>query len=248
MKLYAYNNASESAKALSVALGIKRIKHEGGPIRVNILLNWGCSDLRGRPIVFDKIINTSLAVSHAVNKLVALHNLSGAGVQIPEYVTTKQGAHIAMYHDGIAMVCRTKLTGHSGEGIVIANTMDELVDAPLYTQYIKKKEEYRLHVMHNEVFFVQRKARKMDVPNEDVNWQVRNLAGGFIYANQNVDVPEEAKKQAIMAVEALGLDFGAVDIILGVDHKYYVLEVNTACGLAGTTLDKYVEQFKRYEN
>jgi D-alanine-D-alanine ligase-like ATP-grasp enzyme len=43
------------------------------------------------------------------------------------------------------------------------------------------------------------------------------------------------------------LDFGAVDVIWNEkEDKYYVLEVNTACGLEGTTLDKYVEQFRRY--
>jgi D-alanine-D-alanine ligase-like ATP-grasp enzyme len=171
--------------------------------------------------------------------------MDDAGVNIPVFTELRAGAQVIL--DKGPVVCRTKLNGHSGEGIVIANTVEELVNAPLYTQYIKKTQEYRVHVMHNEVFFVQRKARKMEVPDEEVNWQVRNLAGGFIYANQNIEIDEEAKQQSIAAINALGLDFGAVDIIYGTDHQYYVLEVNTACGLAGTTLDKYVEQFKLYE-
>ena len=59
-------------------------------------------------------------------------------------------------------------------------------------------------------------------------------------------VPAEAKTQAQNAVEALGLDFGAVDIILGKNGIWYVLEVNTACGLEGTTLEKYCEQFRKF--
>jgi hypothetical protein len=42
MKLYAYKQGSKSAKALSQALGIKRIKHEGDGLKVKgTLLNWG---------------------------------------------------------------------------------------------------------------------------------------------------------------------------------------------------------------
>ncbi len=241
MKLYSYNQASESAKALSEALGIKRLKHEGGVVRGDVI-NWGSSNVSRQ--IHGVILNAPDAVARAVNKLRAFHCLAEYGVMIPPYCTTLRGGE-EMLGDG-PVVCRTKLTGHSGEGIIIASTPEELVEAPLYTQYIKKKEEYRIHVMHGEAFFVQRKARKLDVPNEEVNWQVRNLAGGFIYANQDVEVAEEAKEQAIMAVQALGLDFGAVDVILGTDKHYYTLEVNTACGLAGTTLDKYVEQFNRF--
>lgn len=246
MKIYSYNMGSASAKALAAGLGIKMLKHQGKPVGVDILINWGCSHVE-RKIVAQRVLNNSLAVGKAVNKLTAFRCLNeNADINIPLFTTNLDDAQHVIEHWG-PVVCRTKLNGHSGEGIVISNTVEELVDAPLYTQYIKKTLEYRVHVMHNEVFFVQRKARKMEVPNEEVNWQVRNLAGGFIYANQDVEVPQEVEQQAIDAINALGLDFGAVDIIKGVDRKYYVLEVNTACGLAGTTLDKYVEQFKRYE-
>ena len=59
------------------------------------------------------------------------------------------------------------------------------------------------------------------------------------------DLPEDCEKQAVAAVVALGLDFGAVDVVYNVkEQKAYVLEVNSAPGLSGTTLDKYVEVFK----
>jgi glutathione synthase/RimK-type ligase-like ATP-grasp enzyme len=52
---------------------------------------------------------------------------------------------------------------------------------------------------------------------------------------------EAAKEASIRAVAALGLDFGGVDILVKKDGSCAVLEVNSAPGIEGTTLDKYAE-------
>ena len=246
MKLYPYNQASESAKALANALGIKRIKHEGKVLNIpeQIVINWGSSNW-ARPVVPKQILNVPGNVGVATNKLKSFNTLKGH-VSIPDFTESLEEAN-KWLAEGVTVVERHKLTGHSGEGVRIVEPGEELQRAPLYVKYIPKVNEYRLHVFRDKVFFVQRKARKEDVPNEEVNWKVRNLKGGFIYANQNIDIAEQAKEQAIIAVQTLGLDFGAVDIIYNKRHnKYYVLEVNTACGLSGTTLEKYVEIFKEF--
>lgn len=151
-----------------------------------------------------------------------------------------------MINDGKTVVCRTILNGHSGAGIVLASTEEELVDAPLYTEYIPKKEEYRVHVFNGEVIHVSRKARRKDVPDENVNWKIRNHNNGFIFQHENFELPDECNVQALLAVKDLGLDFGAVDIIWNdKQQKAYVLEVNTAPGIEGKTLDAYVNAFKK---
>lgn len=247
MKLYPYNQGSASAKALAEALGIKRLKREGKPIRIKgTVINWGCSsDNFTRGIDCDVLLNDPNCVRLATNKLKSFNALKGHA-SIPEFTESPVEA-LKWLDEGSTVVERHMLTGHSGEGVRVVEPGQELQQAPLYVKYIPKKHEYRIHVFRDKVFFVQRKARKNDVPDADVNWKVRNLKGGFIYANQDVDVAEEAKQQAIIAIRELLLDFGAVDIIYNELHnKYYVLEVNTACGLAGTTLDKYVEVFKEF--
>lgn len=244
MKLYAYKNGSASAKALAEALGIKRIKHEGKPLQVRGgIINWGASRLK-RDIVHDGILNCPTRVRVAGNKLETFKALDGR-VSIPKWTEERLEA-VEWLAEGATVVSRLILTGHSGQGILISDGKEDegIPDAPLYTQYIRKENEYRAHVFRGNIIFSQRKARKMDVPNEDVNWKVRNLAGGFIFANKDVVLPEVAKQQAIIAVESLGLDFGAVDLVHGKDNRWYVLEVNTAPGLEGTTLEKYVEAFR----
>ena len=244
MKLYPYNPGSKSAKSLAEALGIKRLKHEGPIARVDTLINWGSSQFQ-RIISCANILNKPESIAKAVNKLQAFNTLKGHA-SIPEFTESLEEAK-KWLAEGVTIVERHKLTGHSGEGVRIVEPGQELHQAPLYVKYIPKKHEYRIHVFRDKALFVQRKARKNDVPDADVNWKVRNLKGGFIYANQDVDVAEEAKQQAIIAIKTLGLDFGAVDIIYNErSNKYYILEVNTACGLAGLTLQKYVEVFKEF--
>jgi hypothetical protein len=101
-------------------------------------------------------------------------------------------------------------------------------------------------VLNGEVVDIQRKARYRSVPNEQVNWLVRNHDNGFIYArNEGVEPPHQVLEQAVLAVKAIGLDFGAVDIIYNEYNEVaIVLEINTAPGLTGSTLTGYAERFK----
>lgn len=56
---------------------------------------------------------------------------------------------------------------------------------------------------------------------------------------------KDMAKVAIDAVNALGLDFGAVDTCITEDGTPYVFEINTGPGLEATSFDKYVEAFKK---
>lgn len=245
MLIYPYSPASQSSKDLANAIGIKRAKHEGKAIKTDLLINWGASSITRE--YNGEILNKPQAVAKAVNKLSSFKSLKGH-CTLPDFTESLEEAN-KWLAEGATVVARTKLTAHSGEGIVIVDTDsgDKLPEAKLYTRYIPKSDEYRLHVFKNKVFFVQRKARNKDIPDDKVNWKVRNHGNGFVFANKDVvfDNRNAAYDEAIQAVAALGLDFGAVDLIYNKRHgKYYVLEVNTACGLSGSTLDAYAKVFK----
>lgn len=246
--VYSHNPHSEGAKELAKALGIKRIKHgqskfKGGGGKA--IVNWGAGTLPDQVAACEKIYNPPQAIRNASNKLKSFELFAEAGVSIPQFFKTKEAAGEYLRENrGSSVVCRTVLNGHSGAGIVIADGEDNLVNAPLYTAYVKKSQEYRYHVFAGRVVDIQRKARRREVPDDQVNWQVRNLDGGFIFAREGVVESEDAAENAIKAVAALGLDFGAVDLIYNErENKYYVLEVNSAPGLAGSTLDGYALRF-----
>ena len=234
-KVFPYKQGSASAKALSEALQGKVLKIHGSkyrPKRGDTVINWGAAAINN----YAPATTLNSDVRNAQDKLATLRILKDAGVRTPEFVTTKADAENQLT---FPVVCRTKLRGHSGDGIVIADLKEDLVNAPLYTQYVKKKDEYRIHVLRDRAFFLQRKARKLD--SENPNWQVRNLAGGFVFVEaERNEVPEDVLNQAIASIAALGLDFGGVDVMWNAkEAKAYVLEVNTACGLEERTAERY---------
>lgn len=251
MYIYSHNPHSEGAKLLSQALNVKRIKHGNSKFRGGMgkaIINWGAGTLPDQVMACQRVLNKPDAIRKASNKLKSFELFQEAGVTIPPFWTDENEAMQA-FNAGHCLVARTVLNGHSGAGIVIITDPAEHVKAPLYTAYIKKQEEYRYHVFMGQVVDIQRKARKRDVPDDAVNWQVRNLDGGFIFAREGVVASPVASEEAVKAVAALGLDFGAVDLIYNArEDKYYVLEVNTAPGLSGTTLDGYKQRFEEVFN
>lgn len=122
----------------------------------------------------------------------------------------------------------------------------ELPEAPLYTHGVDNHGEYRVHVFSGSVILYQKKSRRVDDDGEieqpdDEESDVRNLNSGWVYRTNNLKRLERVEQLAINAVNALGLDFGAVDIIKDENGDVFVLEINSAPGLGNQeTLDAYV--------
>jgi hypothetical protein len=246
-KFYVYTSRpSKGARALAKALGGRRIKLLPTFGHGDTFINWGDSQCPS-----NQVLNRPSAIRLVANKLLAFDAFSSANVPIPDYARRKED----VAWEGTTVV-RHKLTGHSGEGIEICDASN-LPDAPLYVRYIKKDQEYRVHVgrllylngnqpevASIKVIAVQRKARRHDVPDGEVNWQVRNHSNGFIFARGGFTPPEAVVDAAKQALVASGLDFGAVDVIQQKNGKAYVLEINTAPGLEGQTIADYVNYFK----
>ena len=254
VNIFTFNKFSKGAEELSKALGIKRLKMQGSTFRGGpnkTVINWGSTNIPDQ--VTDggtRILNTPDAIAQAVDKTTAFNTLSRAGVSIPNFTTDPTLAR-RWVEGGNMVFARTLPRASSGRGIVIMDpehpdTWD--VRAPLYVMYVNKKYEYRIHVMRGEVIDRQRKGLAPEFQGQqDINWKIRNMANGFVFVrNDGHRFPEEADRQAIMAVNALGLDFGAVDIIWNEQRNQgYVLEVNSAPGLVGTTVNSYAEAFNR---
>lgn len=236
------------------------------PKKGHFLINWGTSQ---RPDWYSSrfcsdMLNKPPNVELASNKLHAFQAWESWNeampddiVPIPEFTTDRAVVYddwlqAFPYPYSIGAVARTILQGHSGKGIVpIYHACEygiegrDWPDAPLYVKYIKKSAEYRIHVFKGEVIDIQMKRKRRLTPNEEVNYQVRSHAGGWVFCRSDATPPDGVRQSAVNAIRALGLDFGAVDIIYNQHYrKPYVLEVNTAPGLEGQTITTYVNAIR----
>jgi glutathione synthase/RimK-type ligase-like ATP-grasp enzyme len=243
IKIYPYKQGSRSARALADALGGRVLRLQGSAYRPraqDTVINWGSSSVPMPLSVGTRLLNHQASVVAASNKLAAFRNME-VHVRIPDYWVDRE----AIPNEAFPIVCRTILNGHSGAGIVIANNRDELVNAPLYVKYMKKRDEYRIHAGRHGIISIQRKAiRNGEVA---VDTRIRNHNNGYVFVRGDVNPPQQVLDQAALAINALGLDFGAVDIVWNNHYNLAtVLEVNTAPGLEGQTVIDYANYFREY--
>lgn len=250
--IYGWKMGSKTVSSLTKGLGIKAIRHEGSKFKASPktqVINWGSSSLP-KEVLNGKVLNMPDAVGEVTNKLKFFKMMEDVeGVHIPEFTTEKDKVQEWLNEKKIVFA-RHKLQAHSGEGIAELSEGDPIPNAPLYTLYIPKKDEYRVHVMAGKIIDIQRKALNRDVPRENANWRIRNHDGGFIFAREGgIKLPAGCRENVLKCFKATGLDFCSIDLIYNKKRKQsYVLEANTATGLTGTTLDNYVAGFKEHFN
>lgn len=232
------NGMSEGAKVLAEYLGVKRVKVTGsrfvGKIG-DVVVNWGIPQNKLRNV---RYLNDLSAVNIASNKLSSFKKLKDVGINVPTFDT-----NCSFADDSSIIVARTVLSGHSGEGIVVGQP-NELPYAPLYVEYIEKKREYRAIVVGDEVVDFKQKKKKREFEGERSE-HVWNCDNGYVFARSDIIHPDGIDILSINAVKALGLTYGAVDIIEDRGGTLYVLEINTAFGLEGTTIQLVGDAIQR---
>lgn len=248
LRVLPYKGYSQSAKALVNSLrptAILKKQTTSVKGRKKVLLNWGHSNpLFSLANVL--VLNKPAAVTVASNKLAALKVMKDAGVTVPDFSANIEDAKTWIDEERIVL-CRTLLRANSGKGIVIAKEVDELVAAPLYVKYIRKEKEYRIHVFNGQIIDMVEKKRKRGFQENTIyNKYIRSYEQGWIFSREGIAVDQVTKDMAIKACTALGLDFGAVDVVLDRRGNPVILEVNTAPGLQGTTLENYKQAVQNW--
>ena len=190
--------------------------------------------------VYPHRVRRRLAVhfDRGVDKLTQLQAFTTAQVSAPAYATTIEGAKEL---PGSLVVARKLLRGSEGRGLSIHDKEGLLEKAPLYTQYIKKKKEFRAHVYNNKVIIVCEKKKKSDFEGER-DTRVRNKNNGYIFSRNVEHIPDDLTTVAIAAVQSLGRTQGAVDILWNErSNKCYAIEVNARPGMEGLTPKIYAD-------
>lgn len=211
------------------------------PKQYKHVVNWG----NPTPFTYAQdvvVLNPPAAIAKAINKITALQTMRDAGVSVPDFTTTPPEDR-----QKSIWLARKNVTGSAGAGIEVVRKDDPFPQAPLYVKYVRKTTELRVHVAFGKAILVQYKLRKNDNEQNENQKLIRNHDNGWVFAPRELDsVTQDVLQTACDAVAALGLDFGAVDLVIGRDdNKPYVLEVNTAPGLDGpTTVKAWSSAFK----
>jgi|HubBroStandDraft_2_1064218.scaffolds.fasta_scaffold382588_1 hypothetical protein len=164
----------------------------------------------------------------AFNKLQQLQRFKEAGLLTPPFWT-----ELPKDSKDFPVLGR-KLSHHGGTDIklIMEPEMASLFAASdFYTRYVPRATEYRSWVYRRRHLATYEK--RLVRPQEAIR---RNRVGAnhrngyaFLLMNSTL-VPEGLREIAAKACDVLGLDFGAVDILKGVDGALYVLELNSAPG------------------
>lgn len=251
--IYTYNNAVETAKELQDDIGCRRIaSSSAGAARTipegTLVVNWGygrtpdwAAGRRGL-----RYLNTPGAVARKMSKVYQLQAFTKAGVPTFDVTTDRQQVR-RWLGQGCRVLCRQD-EGARGSGITVIETLDaqgRVPGADFYTKWFDKTHEFRFHIFRDRVIDVVQKKRlyaaKPFAQLTLTEQTVRNHANGWIEAHKDLHLPGNSRDRlgaaAIAAVRSLGLDFGAVDIVVrftGVGQRNLdsmaVCEVNTAPG------------------
>lgn len=259
MGFYLYcDRATDGGMSLIRGLKGKRIRKKGGrfrPGKWRKIINWGSTNVPYHPIKIGKLLNSPDKVKTCVDKSKFFGTIGATHAEYMVPYTFDKEAARAWIKAGHRVVARTILNGHSGAGIVIRGPKgkEPLPDAPLYTKYVPKDEEYRLHFIRTGVkgsevqnFYSQKKVKRADFDGKH-NRLIRCFDNGYIYQHEGIEIPKCVLNAAAHVFLTSRLDFGAVDVIYSKDlEKGFVLEINTAPGLAPQSAEAYAKAFIKY--
>lgn len=250
--VYPYKMSSKSGRVLARSFdrGLRVYPDRNyRPRRGDFIVNWGSGAL---PVWWSRycylkehgceaeldMFNYPNRVQNAADKPTAYEIFQDADLNVPEW-TYSMGDARAWAEDGHVVFCRALRRSGGGNGISIARNVEELACSRFFTKLVPITHEYRVHVWDgNEVIDVTEK-RRMCGAQADL--YIRNHDHGWVFCREDMVVPQAVMPSAVCAVEALGLDFGAVDVGYNADTgEATIFEVNTAPGLEGTTLERYV--------
>lgn len=248
--IFPYTQNSAGAIALAEELEGKRVLRQGSSYKFkddHCLINWGASDCP-----YPEALNRDIKA--VLDKRVFFDRLKGTGLT-PAYATSLIEAKENLFYP---IYCRTKVKGHDGQGIVIADNPDQLVSADLYTQGVDKAYEYRIHVgrlPNGEVVIIggQKKihgaagANTNNVPSDDRIWCGDTTRFVWTVSGFPVHIPMSVQNAVLKAFDEFPeLTFGAFDAMKSYNEGAYVLEINSAPMMTPETAKRYGSFFRTY--
>jgi hypothetical protein len=127
--------------------------------------------------------------------------------------------------------------------VVLGPTERGWLPADFYTQYVPLAQEFRVWVYRQRNIGTYEKVMRHPERYRKIGSHYGN---GFTF--EHINNRPELLTLAARAVNALNLDFGAVDILRSTVGVDYVLEVNTAPGTTQRVIERLAARIKRWQD
>jgi len=209
----------------------------------DVLIRWGSRANSIADSLFSKVLNPITAINSCSNKLLSLETFYQEGINCPIF---SEDPHELVETVGYPILGR-KLRHARGTDIELILQERDIrrSKSDYFVEYIPTNREFRVHVVGEKVIRVQGKF--LDNPSESKPW-FRNYENGYRFRAPKKRLKSDRLEAAVSAVKSLGLDFGAVDLIIADDGSCYVLEVNTAPSCSPLTLAAYAVELHELAN
>lgn len=194
----------------------------------DVILSWGCSYDGPKPCVNGHV--------NQFNKFNCFNEFRKAGVLCPfTYPINYIADHVIPR--GEVWLAR-KRQHQKGKDITVCKSTEDARrvanagEHDFFSVYIPIDVEYRVWVFKGKAFSTYEKVFKGEGEYEGF---MRNRRFGFSFQKRDDLIgSHQIEGPCIKAVAALGMDWGAVDILKGKDGKYYVLEINSMPNISNT--------------
>ena len=252
-KIYLWytKSTSSTGKNLANDLGVD-CGSKIPPRSSDIVICWGSrlkSETLNLGYLRQKIlINEPQAIKNNRDKVLSLKIMNEKKVSVPKFcydnevITKLENGEIEF-----PLIARTRFH-QGGSGFELCLCKRDIRRArnhnvkDYYIQYIPNNKEYRVHIFDNKIIRVQIKKGLKDCDNCK-----RNHDNGWVFSTIPTEsAPKNILQEALNSIDAMGMNFGAVDLILSDFNKSFVLEINSAPGLEDDGLEIYSSAVKRY--
>ena len=208
--------------------------YNGRANRGDVILRWGAnhSRYRGRYPAGVRVLNPILVMS----KLEQAHLFRQANVSMP----TVYGSRAEWERDGSPQVVIKPEVGQMGTGMRLL-TRPGFDQHHLFQRYIPKEREFRAMMVDNLIAFFM---EKHPPANGDFRWNEHRGSEWSSVPNDR-SLRQQVRVLGKAALDALGYNFGAVDIIMH-GRDLFVLEVNSRPEFGETNAQRFVNAINDY--
>jgi len=193
-------------------------------------INWGCGRSAIVTLPTVEILNDDISVARS--KRATFERLAEAEVAHPRWSQSYVELRERLGLERTILARLDQLSGGMDILIVGPHNLADIYAYDFYVERLSCQRELRVHCWGGAAIATQVKV----IPPGCTNF-IHSYVNGCTFSQHlgrwgiGAELATQAQGLALRAVEAVGLDFGAVDLMLTRRGKLYVLEVNSAPGI-----------------